>query len=250
VSRTVPKSAAVFTLASAFALGMSAALSHAAVQERGELIAFPAGGGEDPRSISTIKPDGTNRRRVLGQDRKRFRVGPSGPEWSPDGKKLLFGGHYHLDHPAQALWYSTASGKQITRIPLGFSRSRRRSPRAVRLYGWDWAPGGRRVVFAAQTRFAGGPRLYMISIDGRDRRALRRGVWPEWSSDGRHIVFTLGAPSFDGNYPAGPIAVMRPSGRGFRILAGSVGDAGPRLSPDGQRVLLATSRLRAQLSGT
>lgn len=233
VSRSVPMSAAFVTLVGGLALGMVAAPSHAAVRERGELIAFAAGGGEEPWFISTIKPNGTNRRRLIGQDSKRFRLGPSDPEWSPDGKKLLFGGHYHLDHAAQSLWYSTASGKRITRVPLGFNRSRRRGPHAVGLYGWDWAPDGRRVVFAARKGPAS-TRLYTISIDGRHRRALRRGFWPQWSSDGRHIVFTVANP-----YPYGRIAVMRPNGSGFRILADSGRDFAPRLSPDGQRVLFS-----------
>src|SRR5436190_5024589 len=69
-------------------------------------------------------------------------------------------------------------------------RGPRTGPDAITLHGWDWAPNGRRVVFAA-SKGPAAARLYTISIDGRHRRAVRRrGSAPEWSSDGRYILFS------------------------------------------------------------
>ena len=117
------------------------------------------------------------------------------------------------------------------RIPLGFGRSRRRSPRTLHLYGWDWAPGGRRVVFAAAIGVAS-PRLYTISIDGRHRRGpLRRGAGPEWSSEGRHICSPPHTYIPMGGSPS--------CGRMAAVFASDRLDphAAPNLSPDGRRIV-------------
>jgi Tol biopolymer transport system component len=212
--------------------------SPAALQKRNNgLIAYSIGGGEAPNIIRTVKPDGTDDRRLIGPRRKLFRRGPSGPQWSPDGKKLLFGGHHHYDRSAQSLWYSAASGKRLRRIPLGLG-SVDRSPRAIYLYGWGWAPDGRHVVLAAGRRFEIS-KIYTISIDGKHRSTLRRGWSPEWSADGRHIVFSsrIDFGSFPDYVRREEIAVMRPDGSGFRRLTDSSNDSSPRVSPDGRKVL-------------
>lgn len=233
--RTIRVPTAVTTVASVLALGAFATPSIAAVENLDGLIAYPIGGGEDPYVIRTIKPDGTDNRRVLGPRKGRFRLGPSSPEWSPDGKKLLFGGHFRLDSAAQSLWYSTASGKRIRRIRLGL-HGPRTGPDAITLHGWDWAPDGRHVVFAAQRGLAPA-RLYTISIHGRHRRALPRGWWPEWSSDGRYIMFSIPVGFQYIDLRRGQTAVVRPTGNGFRTLTDSTLDSSPTFSPDGQRVL-------------
>lgn len=233
--RTVRIPAAVIAVAGALALGLFATPSIAAVDGLDGLIAYPIGGGEDSYVIRTVKPDGTHNQRLIGPKRGLFRVGPSGPEWSPDGKKLLFGGHVRLDSAARSLWYSTASGKRIRRIRLGL-RGPRTGPDAITLHGWDWAPDGRRVVFAAR-RGPAPARLYTISIHGRHRTALPRGWWPEWSSDGRYILFTIPVGDQFVDLRPGRIAVVRPSGNGFRTLTDSTDDSSPTFSPDGRRVL-------------
>jgi hypothetical protein len=236
--RTIGLRAAVSAALGALAFGAVVARAPAAVEQRHGLIAYSIGGGEEPNVIRTIRPDGTKDRRLIGPWRRHFFRGPSGPQWSPDGKKLLFGGHLHLDTPAQSLWYSTASGRQINRIPLGLGEGGPEGGfEGVTLVGWDWAPGGRRVVFAAR-KWPAAPMLYTISIDGQHRRALHEGWWPEWSHDGRYILFSIYPPESDLGFGSrGRIAVVRPNGTGFRTLTRSTHDFGPRFSPNGHRVL-------------
>jgi dipeptidyl aminopeptidase/acylaminoacyl peptidase len=245
--RTLKVSATLIASAAVLGLGLFVAVSSASVEDGDGRIAYAVGGGEDPYFIRTIRSDGTYDRRLLGPRRRRFFRGPSGPQWSPDGKKLLFGGHLHLDTDAQSLWYSTASGKHITRIPLGLGEGGpEEAPERVTLHGWDWAPGGRRVVFAARKGLAP-PTLYTISLDGRHRRALHEGWWPEWSSDGRHILFTIPSPDPYRSYCRAQIAVVRPSGTHFRPLTDSSHDASPRFSPNGRRVLFVRHPCNARM---
>lgn len=63
--------------------------------------------------------------------------------------------------------------------------------------------------------------------DGSDRGPVVRGLDAHWSSDGRHLVFTL---------PAGGVATALASGRGVRLL-GRGFEA--EWSPDGRRIVYA-----------
>jgi Tol biopolymer transport system component len=184
------------------------------------LVAYTTGGLEDNYVLRAVRPDGTHDRRLLGPTGYGGGMyrGPSGPQWSSDGKRLLFGAHTHLDREATSLKYSTATGKGIRTIPL-----RLHAP--VRLRGWGWAPDGRHVVFASGD-VQGHTRIYTIALDGSHRKRLTRGDQPTWSSDGRHIVFRRGHALF----------IMRPSGHGLRRLTPSIDDRSPSISPDGRQV--------------
>jgi Tol biopolymer transport system component len=105
----------------------------------------------------------------------------------------------------------------------------------VVLRGWDWAPDGRRVVFAAGD-VKGHSRIYTIALDGSHRKRLTRGEMPTWSGD-RHIVFQRGDASVGDDRDRYGLFVTRPDGHGLRRLTASSEDGVPSISPDGQRVL-------------
>jgi hypothetical protein len=238
-------SAVVCALVTSVLVGWATCPAAAQTQRAGGLIAYTMGGGEDPYLLKTMRPDGTHARTLIRPRRKKFPLGAEFPQWSANGKRILFGGHHHLDSRAQSLWYANSRGKHVTRIPLAFLGGTGTGPRALSLFGWDWAPSGRRVVVAAGRR--GSPDsavMYTVSLDGRDHRRLRRGFWPEWSGDGRHIVFELGdfGDSFLGrcfSHGEARIAVVRRNGAGFRYLTGSDQDACPSFSPDGRHVVFS-----------
>jgi Tol biopolymer transport system component len=220
------------SVAAAAAAIALAALPSAAVARDNGLIAYSLGNAEEsPSVIYTIEPDGTGHRSLLGPDR-RFGGGAAGPQWSPDGRRLLFA-RYRRNRSGVvgALWYSTASGRRLTRIPLGLGR--------VLLYGYAWAPDGNGIVFAASHGRPPrrGPMIYTIRLDGAQREPVRRGQRPAWSRDGRHIVFERRfLEQFE---PISRIFVVRPDGRGFRRLTGSDADSSPSFSLDGERVVFA-----------
>jgi Tol biopolymer transport system component len=205
--------------------------SSATFAGRNGSIAYAVGGGEQNYSLRAIRSDGTHDRRLIGHTPYgggMFR-GPSGPQWSSDGKRLLFGAHSHLDNAAFGLKYATASGKRIRKIPLHL-----KAP--VVLYGWAWAPDGRHVVFASGD-FKGHSRIYTIALDGSHRKRLTRGEMPTWSSDGRYIVFQRGNASVGKDLDRYGLFIMRSNGHGLRRLTPSNEDGAPSISPDGRRVL-------------
>jgi Tol biopolymer transport system component len=209
--------------------------SAAAAAIRNGVIAYspPTDEGEPP-SVMKIRPDGTGDALLLGPT-ARLPRGATAPVWSTDGRRLLF-------LSSGVLWRANADGERIRRIRLHLGR--------VFLYGFDWSPSGRRVVFAAR----GGdpsvqrPMIYTIRVNGRRRRALHRGFDPSWSGDGRHIVFTS-VRSF-GSYQSedrAQISIMRSNGTRVRALTGGLHDDNPAFSPDGRRV--AFVRNSAALQG-
>jgi Tol biopolymer transport system component len=212
-----------------------------AKQVRNGLIAYTTGDGvpKDPYAIWTIKPDGTGNSPILGPRPRHDDMGPAGPRWSRDGRKLLFARWYQrggLADFAPTLWYSTASGKHIKRIPLG--------PGLGGLSGYDWAPDGRSVVFGSSRASTSRPgnelMIFTIRIDGTHRKVLRHGQYPSWSSDGRYIVFTrikfVDDPK-DPQVVGDGIAVVHPDGTGFKRLTSLFVDEFPSFSPDGTKVV-------------
>jgi dipeptidyl aminopeptidase/acylaminoacyl peptidase len=210
------------------ALLVGARTSGATATARSGLVAYTTGGLEDNWAMRAVRPDGTHDRKLLSPTAfggGMYR-GPSGPKWSSDGTRLLFGAHSRLDHEATRLRYSSVSGKRIREIPL-------RIKRPLQLYGWDWAPDGRHVVFAAG-RPRGVSRIYTAALDGSHLRTLARGESPSWASDDRHIVYQRGYAGSDQRRHG--VFVMRTNGHGVRRLTQSEDDIAPSISPDGQQV--------------
>lgn len=171
----------------------------------GKRIAFVHGldpyqadsGGITYRStMYTMKPDGSDVLRVLGHS-----CNPRTPQWSPDGKYLLFG----CDH---GIYYMTSKGGSIKRIiilDLSFwPVSAKMSPDGRQLlFGWAgletvpmngrrdpkvltaiansddstidvaWAPDGKRIAFSV-TGSGSDDGLYLIDRDGSHRKRLVR----------------------------------------------------------------------------
>lgn len=192
------------------------------------VIAYTHGDGEEPPySVRLIRPDGTHDVRLL-HARRRWQGGSAFGTWSKDGQRLLFARLHEGGQAASALWTTGRRGQHFHRIPLHLG--------TVALFGFDWSPSGRRIVFAAGPALRR-PMIYTIGIDGRHRRALRRGWYPTWSAHGGHIAFMRRIhrdvrPGHD----TAAIGIMRPDGTRLRILTDGVNDWNPAFSPDGRRV--------------
>jgi len=132
---------------------------------------------ERPEGIWTVNADGTGLRKLAKGEQ---------PSWSPDGQRIAFAGDI-----GEGLYTMRADGGGVHRI---------------RLPGQDfvndpaWSPDGRQIAYVVDYSS-----LYKVNLDGSGRRRLATPPverapyfahvgaevrWPDWSPDGRTIVYT------------------------------------------------------------
>ncbi len=187
--------------------GLSARSSLAAAANSKIAYTQSAAGGQRSGGLYVMNADGSGKQRLAD-------AGHSTPSWSPDGRKIAFGGD---------VVNADGSGRQ--KLTTGGSPA--------------WSPDGQRIAFA---RYGGGLAaserhvgVYVMNADGSEQRRLARyGTDPRWSPDGRTIAFVRRA-TFDGfNYD---IYVVDGEGGPARNLTRSPAyENDPAWSPDGRRI--------------
>jgi Tol biopolymer transport system component len=228
------------------ALLFSVAPAEAAFPGRNGRIAF-----SNIIALWSVFPDGSG---------LEFLGGGFNPRYSPSGRMVAYG--CGTEYQASC---RRGVGIRIRRAD-GAGR-----PRAITRNKWDdhpdWSPGGKRIVF---TRYPGGRltapqlriyqrghsrpltrgskpawsvkgeiafeqsfgRIYVIRPDGTGLRRITAGFDPEWSPDGRKLIYGTNRCGFECLYTIGR------DRRGMRRLGGGSGISGgePAFSPDGSQV--------------
>jgi TolB protein len=143
------------------------------------------------------------------------------PSWSPDGKTMVY--------------HKAIEAAKPTRMTPTFSRDPE-----FELYLTGnfpaYSPTGEQIVIAAT------PGLHIMDADGANPRTLfdaggKLTVFPSWSPDGKHIVFSMGA-FFDRPRKPGQVAMINADGSGLRMLTEGESSSGfPSWAPDGKRVV-------------
>ncbi len=182
--------------------------SAAAWSPDGRRIAVVAGEGA---ALHVVDPD--------GRFRALLALGPvSGPDWSPDGRKLVF---------ERFGWIHTidADGTDERRIAQG------RSP--------AWSPGGRRIAFVSDR--AGNDDIYAVRATGGGVKQLSSGLGnendPAWSPNGRRIAYVTDETG------AAEIGLLDGATQKVGALTSDRSVASmPAWSPDGKRIAYVSLR--------
>lgn len=149
--------------------------------------------------------------------------GDSSPQWSPDGRRLVFSRYESNGNycPCSGLYVVGRNGSGLRLLSGGRGRSV--------FYPPSWSPDGKRIAFDAQNG------LFVIGATGTGRRRISSDQFvPVWSPRGDEIALT----GYTGG--AAGLFVVHPDGSGLRQLL-SVAPASVRWSPEGQRLAVQAS---------
>lgn len=167
------------------------------------------------------------------------------PRWSPDGRWIV----YSQEQAGNTnLWLMDAASGASRALTSGPSIDT--SP--------SFSPDGNRIVFESDR--SGSPQLYVMALDagsqvtGRhrpERISFGDGNYgtPSWSPRGDLIAFTQRITKNGRIQSDSRLGVMRPDGKGERILTHSYLDEAPSWSPNG-RVIVFTRQEQGQNGGT
>lgn len=144
------------------------------------------------------------------------------PRFSPDGNKIVMSLSRDGNSDVYSMDLRTRQVRQLTNDP------------AIDTSG-SFAPSGDRLVFNSDR--GGTQQLYIMDADGKNVRRISFGNGrygtPVWSPRGDLIAFT----KIDPKSRQFRIGVMRPDGKGERMLTASYQDEGPTWSPNGRVVI-------------
>ena len=185
--------------------------------------------GETRGEIYVMNPDGKNLINLTQSPERNERASA----WSPDSKQIVFQSEGNL-------WVMDADG--------GNPRNLTNHDAIVDLVP-DWSPDGRQIAFSSDRNkdWEFEPRsnldIYVMDADGTNLINLTnhpaRDSTPDWSLDGKQIVFTSNR---DGN---SEIYVMNPDGTNLINLTNHPAEDGdPDWSPDGQQIVFSSYRDR------
>jgi Tol biopolymer transport system component len=192
----------------------------------GGLIAFArddSGGGPE-NGLFVIRPDGSGERRLTG-------ARDSGPVWSPDGAGLAFTRTDSRFRTAVAVMPVIGGPVHLL---TGYGR-------AV-LHGWSRTGTLLYTVASETQRFA--ETVFVVRLDGSERRRLTSGFAPAFSPDGERVAFlrrgASGPSSWVVGVRGGPARqVFRPGFEWGSDAHAFVGPRPPLWSPDGAQLAVS-----------
>jgi Tol biopolymer transport system component/DNA-binding CsgD family transcriptional regulator len=130
----------------------------------------------DEADIWTMNPDGSDKVQLTSEPGQEF-----GPQWSPDGRQILYGTRpsYDSNDGTISVMYADGSNKRVVWDDPG---------------GAVWSPDGTRIVF--DSAMLGNKNLFLLNLDGSGFKVLTNDNYinlsARWLPDGKSIVFMNG----------------------------------------------------------
>ena len=189
---------------------------------------------DDDWNVYVMSPDGDEHRPLTTGG-----AVDATPALSPDGTRIAFARTLPSGNPDSDIYVMNSDGSDVK--PLTDDSSQESFP--------TWSPDGLRIAFQAGDAGSGffpspidrGARLHTVNADGSNRIRLTDNdaaeATPDWSPDGRRILF---ASNLDGDWD---IYVIRIDGVDQnRLTDSSSEDILPIWSPDGTRIAFVSDR--------
>jgi TolB protein len=192
-------------------------------------------------AIFTVEPDGTKTRQLTHPRRSNL---TTEPDWSPDGRWIVYTLYRHGNLDRSQLLKIRASGRH--RVSLG-----RSCTRPCLADGFPtWAPHGRRIAFQRSLGPSTGDNrviaLFSMGADGTNVRQITQraadpqvsqpfeDLAPNWSPNGNRLAFERHSRRTDHH----AIFTVRLDGNGLRrITPWRLDGAQPDYSPDGRWIV-------------
>lgn len=167
----------------------------------------------DPEFDTTKYSTGLYLTDVSGQQRKRILNGPAyNPDWSPDGGKIVFA--------RGDIFVVGIDGKNLTQLNSGSGHN---FP--------SWSPDGSKIAYDIAINDSAG--IWIMHQDGSNKKRLWAGRNPDWSADGRYLVYEDTGGIRSGQIDSSNFFLLAKSETGFRD---------PNWSPDGLRIAWVIER--------
>lgn len=260
-SKRLTHARALGLLAAVSVLGAATAAAWASAPvERGQIVFRRyLDAGRTTGALFTIRPDGTGVRQVT---RPRRGVIDQYPDWSPDGRTIVFhrmvpcppeGSRNGIDRTCDLIYTVRRDGTGLKRlVPCAFDASLPWPASCVGAHTPAWSADGSKIAFSyslVNQDYAGSLKvqrgIWIVDADGTDQRQLTQltpgtswDAGPQWSPDGSKIVFTRADLS---RKQDAVFTVDVESGNLFQVTPWALHAGGdPEWSPDGKWILLTT----------
>jgi TolB protein len=209
----------------------------------GERIAFERRyGGRSPDTLFTMGSDGSSQAPIRTTCTPDACLGDSAPAWSPHGNQLVFERAFGpiVKDNAAGLDIVTANADGSNEQVILHYRSA--EAQGQEPHYAQWSPDGTRIavmILNTKAKPVNGSAIYVLDRDGSDLRRITpirlNAGKPDWSPDGKRIVFN----SSSQGQAAVEIYTIRADGSGLRRLRreprGSY-SFDPVWSPNGERI--------------
>ena len=197
--------------------------------------------GSDAQSIEVACPPGIPATQICEENQ---------PAWSPDGKRLAFSWAYGTLKrirgeewiEVSAITVMNADGRNVKQL------TQLRRPTSSEDSQPVWSPDGKRIAFVRLNSTAkpvDGKAIFVVNGDGTGLRRvtpwrLNAGDHPDWSPDGRTILFRSPSEAVFGSN----LFTVRPDGTGLKQLTHvgrTVEVLSSSYSPDGKSIVFSRS---------